>query len=268
VITTVSHSNAMCTEAAARAPTAHAAAMVHRLVCAQVTASTSSIGSATAATENSIAPAPQMSSELQAFPEYTGDTSIVNSSEGLLAALHNAGDNTTIELESGEYNFDEPILIRVANIKIKGKGKTKPLINSQVIFMERGVMIEDVGIRLTNENQSDEGNEGIRLEETGYLKNVDVQIAYSSEHILRGVNAYAPVKMEGCNIDVDYGQNQNIAVEIGDDFSINNCVIKSNGLGIEFLSAAGESVTDEMIAELKNNNTFEAETDISSYMDY
>lgn len=211
--------------------------------------------------------------DLSEFPEYTGKKVKVSSMEELKKALeisemyNNESKGRVIELEPGNYNNDGSFDINTGNVKIVGVGDSKPVFNCPIALMSKNIMLENINVRIDDAVRGDSGDNGILVFEKGYLRNVDVDIPYTTQYIIFGISGYAPVKMEGCKVNVNYGNQENVAVNIGDAFSVKNCELESNGTAFEFFSVAAKKVSQDDIDYLVSNNKISARTNVFTNTD-
>ena len=207
--------------------------------------------------------------DITEFPEYNGTTVRVSNVEelkkelgvGESPAIAPVAANKTIEIEPGNYDFSMPLEIQYDRLKLVGVGDSKPVLNCKVEAFGNDVMLENICLDITNSKMGENGEYGILFFERGYLKNVDVKIRYPSEYIIFGVSTQAPIKMEGCNINVNYG-SENTGVSICDDYSINNCSIESNSTGFDIEGVLASEITEEEKNELRSNNSINALYDV------
>lgn len=205
------------------------------------------------------------------FPDYSGTTVTVSDADELREAVAGASSGTVIELESGTYGLGGTLDISCGNIKLIGKGDTKPVLNSMVEINSSGVMLENISIEITKEENTvsagESVNQGIgnQFDLSGtYLKDVDVTMHYYSSNILYGVMVYSPVMMSGCNIDVsDPDGNSSVAVGAGGRLIAAGNVFSSNGVGIDVFGDGGNLMDDDTLKKIAEDNTINAGTKIS-----
>ena len=207
------------------------------------------------------------------FPVYKGETVTVTNADELSDALSSAGPGTTIELQSGNYDFDSTVQITEDGIKLLGTGDSKPVLNSAIYIAGKDVTLENLSVYITDYEKAEGGEmaKGIAVESFSngntYMHNTDVTLRYHGDNIQKGVENTSPLYMQGCVIDVsDINDNYWVGymcVGTGSKLvAIDNKFI-SNDTAIGIWPVAEEQMTDEDVKTLLNSNTFRADLKIS-----
>ena len=209
------------------------------------------------------------------FPEYNGETIKVSDAGELQEALKSAAEGSTIELASGNYDFDRAISINTDNIKLVGTGDNKPVINCGIAVSGKDVMLENLSVYITDYDKADGGEmaRGLSYENYSdglvnlgicYLLNTDVTLRYHGDNLQKGIETSVPLAMEGCTVDVsDVAGNYWIGyISIMSSAKIaafDNTFI-SNDVAMSLYGAYGLSYDE--VGIIRDNNTFKASTDI------
>ena len=206
------------------------------------------------------------------FPEYSGDTITVSSSEEFLDAVKNAADGTTIELASGNYSFDEPVSINGSNLKILGTGDSKPVLDAAIVIGGKNNMLENISVYLTDYEKAYGGEMADAVSVQSYsggntfMRDVDITIRYHGTNIQKGIEHTSPLYIENCFVDVgDINDNDWVGyccVAVGSKFVSLNSTFYSNDIALGLWPAAEDLYTDEEIQALLDNNSFKASVNI------
>ena len=207
------------------------------------------------------------------FPEYDGETVSVSSADEFLQAVRSAEAGTTIELASGEYSFDGPISINTSDIRVLGKGKTRPVIDCAISVGGSNVMLENIDVKVTDVSKADGGDMGrcVYVESlsggASYMKDCNVVLRYHGENLQYGVEMTSPLYMSGCTIDVSDTNDDfwvgYICVGMGSRFLPENCLFRSNDTALGLWPAAEGEYTEEDLENILNSSTFKAGMKIS-----
>ena len=204
------------------------------------------------------------------YPDYNGPKVSVTNAEELKKAVLSASSGTVIELESGDYNLGGPLYILKDDIKLKGKGGSKPVLDSMIEIDASGAMIENLEIRIENSaytttNEETE-NTGILSQgrDKAYIKDTDIYMNYDTDKIKYGVMVYTPTVITGCKIDVvSSNGNSNTGVGAGDELvAQDNTINAGNGIGIDVFGDGAKAMKEEDLQVIAKNNTIKADSKI------
>lgn len=187
------------------------------------------------------------------------------------SAIENASEGETILIEAGDYHFGECIHVYASDVVIKGTDPSNSAqFNCGIHIHGFNVSVSNIDINIEEPSYAIDGAIGIKVEAAGttVLKNVDVEMLYYTEHIIYAVMLYSDAELENCviNVDDDNG-NGNVAIGTNSEFTLKDCNIKSNDVGIcGFIGL--ESTTDSNVKKMLEENTFDAPTRIVSSSSY
>lgn len=201
----------------------------------------------------------EVSTDLE-FPDYDGSTVTVSNADELRKAVSSASSGTTIELEEGNYGLGTPLIVTSTKICLKGKGSSKPVLDSMIQLDASEVMIDNISISIddaanTTTSEEDE-NSGILCQGgNAYIRDTDIRLSYTSESIKVGVTGYSPVTMSGCTIDVTSSEgNSHTGIFTNSKlYASGNTITAGNGIGIDVYSDADGMSEDELKTIVANN---------------
>lgn len=205
----------------------------------------------------------EVSTDLE-FPDYNTATITVSTADELKKAVSSAAYGTTIELEEGNYSLHAPLIITNSGICLKGKGSSKPVIDSMIQLDASDVMIDNISININDmaytTTSEEEENTGILCQGgAAYIRDTDIRLSYATDYNKTGVVIYNPVTMSGCTIDVTSSEgNGHTGIFANTKFyAAGNTIKAGNGTGISVYSDEG-GMSEEELKEIVANNTIDA----------
>lgn len=203
------------------------------------------------------------------FPDFEGATVTVTNASELKQAVNSASAGTTIELESGDYDLGDPLIIHNSGIRLLGKGDSKPILDSMIQLDSANVMIENISISVSKEDNTktteETENSGILCQGgNAYIKDTDIRLSYPSENNKVGITVYSPVTMSGCTVDVTSSEGNGHTGIFANTklYAKGNVINAGNGVGIDVYSGSS-GMSEEELKTIAADNTINAYTKIS-----
>ena len=200
------------------------------------------------------------------YPSFSGKELLVTDARELENALRDAGAGDTIKIQSGEYETDRTLFID-KQIRLCGEGDSKPVIHSSLRVRTGGALIDNIEISINDTSQtydSEYREDRYSCIETDgsdtptYIR--DSVLKVNANIGCAGITAYGPIVMENSYIDTD-GE----AIFLTSTAELNGNTFNSGYRGILVWGLYGiKDNPPEKLEEFRNNNTFQAPTDIES----